>query len=96
MHGFIIKNYFILFESYFQTAFKSILTSFCQYFSMIYDIERFGVDLQSTCNQNSKLKSPPLTFEAYNAALQQHLCEFKTEMVNIEKNIVKQGEFICS
>lgn len=59
---------------------------------MIYDIEKFGADLQLS-DQNSKLKSPPLTFEAYNAALKQHLYEFKTEMVNIEKNIVKQGEF---
>lgn len=61
---------------------------------MIYDIEKFGADLQPSHDQDSKLKSPPLTFEAYNAALKQHLYEFKTEMVNIEKNIVKQGEFI--
>ncbi|XP_077272317.1 gamma-tubulin complex component 5 isoform X2 [Temnothorax americanus] len=72
------------------TAFKSILTPFCEYFSMIYDIERFGADLQPTYNQDSELQSPPLTYEAYNAALKQHLCEFKTEVVDIEKDIIKQ------
>ncbi|XP_024868902.1 gamma-tubulin complex component 5 isoform X2 [Temnothorax curvispinosus] len=72
------------------TAFRSILTPFCEYFSMIYDIERFGADLQPTYNQDSELQSPPLTYEAYNAALKQHLCEFKTEVVNIEKDIIKQ------
>ncbi|XP_012522259.1 gamma-tubulin complex component 5 isoform X2 [Monomorium pharaonis] len=72
------------------TAFESILNSFCEYYSMLYDIERFGANLQSTYNQESKLQSPPLTYEAYNAALRQHLYEFKTEMVNIEKDIIKQ------
>lgn len=89
----------MLFECCFQTAFKSILTPFCEYFSMIYDIERFGADLQSTYNQDSESQSPPLTYEAYNAALKQHLCEFKTEVVSMEKDIMKQGKFtqlICS
>lgn len=72
------------------TAFKSILTPFCEYLSMIYDIERFGADLQPAYNEESELRSPPLTYEAYNAALRQHLNEFKTEVINMEKDIMKQ------
>ncbi|KAL0104636.1 hypothetical protein PUN28_017403 [Cardiocondyla obscurior] len=72
------------------TAFKSILTPFCECFSMIYDIERFEADLQSIYGENSKIQSPPLTYEAYNAALKQHISEFKTEVISIEKNIMKQ------
>ncbi|KYN21845.1 Gamma-tubulin complex component 5 [Trachymyrmex cornetzi] len=72
------------------TAFKSILTPFCEYFSMIYDIEKFGSDLQLTYNQESELQSPPLTYEAYNAVLRQYLYEFKTEVINMEKDIMKQ------
>ncbi|XP_011858715.1 PREDICTED: gamma-tubulin complex component 5 isoform X2 [Vollenhovia emeryi] len=71
-------------------AFKSILSPYCEYFSMIHDIERFGTDLQPICNENSELQSPPLTYEAYSSALKQHLCEFKTEVINMEKDIMKQ------
>lgn len=61
---------------------------------MIYDLERFGADLQPTYNQESEIQSPPLTYEAYNAALRQYLYEFKIEVVNMEKNIMKQGKLI--
>lgn len=61
---------------------------------MMYDIEKFGSDLQLTYDQESELQSPPLTYEAYNAALRQYLYEFKTEVVNMEKDIMKQGMFI--
>jgi len=64
---------------------------------MICDIERFEADLKPRYNQNSEPQNPPLTYEAYNAALKQYLYEFKTEIVNIEKDIMKQGKFItCS
>jgi len=61
---------------------------------MIYDIEKFGSDLQLTYNQELELQSPPLTYEAYNAALRQYLYEFKTKVVNMEKDIMKQGKFM--
>lgn len=72
------------------TAFKSILSPFCECFSMIHDVERFGADLQSTYNQESEFSSPPLTYEAYNAALGRHLYEFKSKIIDIEKNVLKQ------
>jgi len=49
--------------------------------------------LQSTYNEELKLQNPPLTYEAYNAALRQYLYEFKSEVVNMEKDIMKQGKF---
>lgn len=61
---------------------------------MIHDIERFGAELQPTYNQESKLWNPPLTYEAYNAALGRHLHEFKNKVIDIEKDVLKQGKFI--
>ncbi|XP_012229926.1 gamma-tubulin complex component 5 isoform X2 [Linepithema humile] len=72
------------------TAFKSILSPFCECFSMIYDIKKFGTELQSVYNQESELQSPPLTYEAYNAALKLHLYEFKNKVINIEKDVMNQ------
>jgi len=60
---------------------------------MIYDIEKFGADLQPTYNEELELQNPPLTYEAYNAVLRQYLYEFKSEVVNMEKDIMKQGKF---
>jgi peptidoglycan hydrolase CwlO-like protein len=59
---------------------------------MIYDIKKFEADLQSIYNEKSELQSPPLTYEAYNAALKQHLYEFKIKIMNTEKDIMKQGK----
>lgn len=72
------------------TAFKSILSPFCECFSMIHDIERFGAELRPTYNQESKLWNPPLTYEAYNAALGRYLYEFKKKVIDIEKDVLKQ------
>ncbi|KZC05180.1 Gamma-tubulin complex component 5 [Dufourea novaeangliae] len=71
-------------------AFNSILLPFCEYFSMIHEIEQFGVEIYS--KENSLYKKPPLTYEAYNAALRQHLMKFKNEIIDIEKNLMKQDE----
>lgn len=73
----------------FQVAFNSILLPFCKYFSMIYDIEQFGIRLYS--KQDDFCKKPPLTYETYNAILRQHLIQFKNEIINIEKILMKQG-----
>lgn len=59
---------------------------------MIYEIERFGTDLQSPYYHESELRTPPLTYEAYNAALKRHLYEIKNEVIKLEKNIMKQGK----
>ncbi|XP_076183566.1 gamma-tubulin complex component 5 isoform X2 [Ptiloglossa arizonensis] len=69
-------------------AFNGILLPFCEYFSMIHDIEMFGIDLYS--EQDGFYKKAPFTYEAYNAALRQHLIKFKNEIINIEKNFMKQ------
>ncbi|XP_011140681.1 gamma-tubulin complex component 5 isoform X2 [Harpegnathos saltator] len=72
------------------TAFKSILLPFCECFSMIYDIKKFGADLQM--DQNSDCQSPPLTYEAYNAALKYHLYELNNKVLSVEKDIMKQED----
>lgn len=56
---------------------------------MMHDIKKFGADLQSIHDEN--LHNPPLTYEAYNAALVQYLYEFKITIINTEKDIMKQG-----
>ncbi|EZA47650.1 Gamma-tubulin complex component [Ooceraea biroi] len=71
-------------------SFESILSPFCECFSMIHDIQKFGADLQPICNEKSELQSPPLTYEAYNAAVNQHLYEFRTKVINVEKDVMKQ------
>ncbi|KOC65482.1 Gamma-tubulin complex component 5 [Habropoda laboriosa] len=71
-------------------AFNSILSPFCEYFSMIRDIEEFGVKLYS--EQNSICKKPPLTYETYNAILREHLMKFKNEIIDIEKNLMQQDK----
>lgn len=54
---------------------------------MLRDMEEFGSDLY----QDGLCNKPPLTYEAYNAALKQHLLKFKNEIVDIEKKLMKQG-----
>lgn len=58
---------------------------------MIYDIKKFDADLQ--IHQDSKCHSPPLTYEAYNAALKYHLYEFNNKVINVEKDVMTQGKF---
>jgi len=48
--------------------------------------------LQPTYNEELKLQNPPLTYEAYNAVLRQYLYEFKNKVINMEKDIMKQGK----
>ncbi|XP_076753007.1 gamma-tubulin complex component 5 isoform X2 [Xylocopa sonorina] len=69
-------------------AFNSILSPFCKYFSMLHDIEQFGIKLYS--DQGDFCKKPPLMYETYNAILRQHVMKFKNEIINIEKNLMKQ------
>ncbi|KAK1132289.1 hypothetical protein K0M31_016408 [Melipona bicolor] len=69
-------------------AFNSILSPFCKYFSMIRDIEQFGIRLYS--KQDNFCKKPPLTYETYNAILRQHLMKFKEKIIDVEKILVKQ------
>ncbi|CAK9832549.1 Gamma-tubulin complex component 5 [Anthophora retusa] len=71
-------------------AFNSILSPFCEYFSMICDIEEFGVKLYS--EQDNFCKKPPLTYETYNAILREHLMKFKNEINDIEKNLMRQDK----
>ncbi|XP_026670394.1 gamma-tubulin complex component 5 isoform X2 [Ceratina calcarata] len=70
------------------TAFDSILQPFCEYFSMIHDIEQFGIELYT--EQGILCKKPPLTYETYNATLRQHLMTFKNGITEIEKKLMRQ------
>lgn len=59
---------------------------------MIHDIKKFGADLQ--IDQAPECQNPPLTYEAYNAALKYHLSEFNNIVINIEKDVMKQGKSV--
>ncbi|XP_050477296.1 gamma-tubulin complex component 5 isoform X4 [Bombus huntii] len=69
-------------------AFNSILLPFCKYFSMIRDLEQFGIRLYSM--EDDFCKKPPLTYETYNAILRQHLMKFRKKIIAIEKSLMKQ------
>nr|XP_034190148.1 gamma-tubulin complex component 5 isoform X2 [Osmia lignaria] len=71
-------------------AFNSILLPFCEHFSIIYDIEKFGTDLY--VEQDGLNKKPPLTYETYNSILKQHIMKFKSEIIDIEKELMKQDK----
>lgn len=58
---------------------------------MIHEIEQFGIKLYS--EQDDFPKKPPLTYETYNATLQQHLMKFKSEIIAVEKDLMKQGTY---
>lgn len=58
---------------------------------MIHHITKFGANLEWNYNQESESQNPPLTYEAYNAAIMQYLYKFKNKVINIEKDIMKQG-----
>lgn len=64
---------------------------------MIHDIKQFGADLRSNYSQDSEVQSPPLTYEAYNAALKRHLYEFNNKVINIERDVMRQGiKLLCA
>lgn len=59
---------------------------------MMHSIEQFGMELYA--NSNNISKKPPLTYEAYNFAVQQHLHDLKHDILGIEKALVKQGTYV--
>lgn len=59
---------------------------------MIHEIKKFGADLQTDYDQDSEIPKPPLTYEAYNAALRQYLYEFNSRIIDIERDVTKQGK----
>ncbi|XP_076397940.1 gamma-tubulin complex component 5 isoform X2 [Megachile rotundata] len=71
-------------------AFNSILAPFCEYFSMIHEIEQFGTELY--LEQDGLNKKPPLTYETYNSILRQHLIKFKCKIIDLEKDVMKQDK----
>lgn len=73
-------------------AFQSFLSPLCEYFSMIYDIEQFENELQNLDVSSLPSKKPPFMYEAYNAAIQEQLFNFRREIINIEKDVTKQDE----
>lgn len=68
-----------------------MLSPFCEYLSMIHDIEQFDKELLSTDISCIGYKKPPFIYEAYNAAIKEKLLSFRMEIINIEKDITAQG-----
>nr|XP_050845140.1 gamma-tubulin complex component 5 isoform X1 [Vespula vulgaris] len=72
-------------------AFQNMLSPFCEYLSMIHDIEQFDKELLSTDTSYLGYKKPPFIYEAYNAAIKEKLLSFRMEIINIEKDITAQA-----
>lgn len=91
-----LNSYFILILlcCCFKIAFKGILQPFCKYFTMIHEIESFGKKLYSRNDLEIGLlkTEPPATYEAYHAALINHLSDIKKEIMEIENKVMKQGK----
>lgn len=73
------------------TAFKSNLLTYCHYFSMIRELQEFSRKLYSQSQLLEEVQKPPLTYEAYNNALQQYVLQVKEEIVKLERNLIIQG-----
>ena len=58
---------------------------------MICELEEFGERLRSQIQILDEIRKPPLTYEAYNAAIQQYLVNMKKEIVKIEQKFMAQG-----
>ncbi|XP_033207216.1 gamma-tubulin complex component 5 [Belonocnema kinseyi] len=71
-------------------SFKSILLAYCDYFGIIHELEEFGKKLYSRGIESEEIQKPPLTYEAYNAAVQQYLLRMKEEVVRIEQKFMAQ------
>ncbi|XP_058801203.1 gamma-tubulin complex component 5 isoform X2 [Phymastichus coffea] len=69
-------------------AFKNMLIPFCEYFTMIREIDLF---LEKLFKQNDSYK-PPLTYEAYAIALQQELLDIKKGFVEVEVELMTQND----
>ncbi|XP_011505710.1 PREDICTED: gamma-tubulin complex component 5 [Ceratosolen solmsi marchali] len=73
-------------------ACKSMLLSYCQYISMMREMENFLEKLFKSNDPSSQKRKPPLTYEAYAVALQQELLNIKTEIVEFEMKTMKQED----
>ena len=63
---------------------------------MIRELEEFAKRLYSQDKRSEEVQKPPLTYEAYNAAVQQYLLKMKEEIVRIEQNFMAQGNIVIS
>lgn len=71
------------------TAFNEAFSSFSQYFTMIRSLQSFEENLFIMYEQTNL---PPLTYEAYNAAVKQYLNKIKQNLVIIESKAMKQND----
>ncbi|KAG7205799.1 hypothetical protein KM043_007744 [Ampulex compressa] len=71
-------------------AFNSILLPFCELFKMMHEIEQFGVKLHLKNNAVQIYKKPPFTYEAYYMAIKKQLIKIKSELIIIEKDVMRQ------
>lgn len=58
---------------------------------MLHELKEFGEKLYSRGIESEEVQKPPLTYEAYNAAVQQYLLRMKKEVVRIEQKFMAQG-----
>ncbi|XP_023289809.1 gamma-tubulin complex component 5 isoform X1 [Orussus abietinus] len=73
-------------------TFNSILLPFCEYFIMLHKMEQFGENLYIDHNLQQIHRSAPLTYEAYNAALSEHLFKLKSVVIDLEKSVMIQDD----
>lgn len=74
------------------TAVKSTLSTYCHYFVMIRELQEFSGKLYSQNQLLEETHKPPLTYEAYNNAVQLYVLQVKEEIVELERKLMIQGK----
>ncbi|XP_016843596.1 gamma-tubulin complex component 5 isoform X1 [Nasonia vitripennis] len=73
-------------------AFKSMLLSYYQYFTMIREMVTFLENIFNHVDTSVENRKPPLTYEAYAITLQQQLLRIKSGLVDFEIAMMKQED----
>ncbi|KAL7306403.1 hypothetical protein TKK_0001821 [Trichogramma kaykai] len=71
-------------------AFKSMLRSFCQYYTMIKDIENFLENVLRMKESSENYHKPSFTYETYATMVQHELLKIKTGLSDFEIEVMKQ------
>ncbi|XP_014215101.1 gamma-tubulin complex component 5 [Copidosoma floridanum] len=88
--GFVIRDVSI--PSLTTVAFKSVLSSYCEYITMMREMETFLENLFVRNDTSKSSRRPPLTYEAYAATLQHEILSIKKKLVDFETEVMKQND----
>lgn len=74
-------------------AFKNYLQTYCYYFTMIHELQEFNRKLYAQSQMLDEAQKPPLTFEAYNNAVQLYVLQIKEQIIELERKLIIQESF---